>query len=188
MNQADNTYKTMVSLFAFLAFCIPAQTFAETTIIENSVYVSASSGGNTAKDGEIIEGTTSADVFMQTIIDGETVELFEQHFDDMSEPFEKEFLYATSGTEVETHIKTFTGTGDDANTADDKKDDKEINTFIKPYTHTKTNIDSSIIGSSTVQKNKEMMSDVDEISYTPFSSSISNFIKHIMSYVLSFFR
>lgn len=64
-------------LIIFLLSALPA--LADQVIIENNVSVSADSGGNSASDGEIIQGTSSVDVKVETIINGEVVEDIDIH-------------------------------------------------------------------------------------------------------------
>ncbi|HBT81348.1 hypothetical protein A2757_01685 [Candidatus Giovannonibacteria bacterium RIFCSPHIGHO2_01_FULL_48_47] len=57
----------------------PFPIWADSVVIENDVSVSANTGGNTAEDGEIIQGISSVDVEVETIINGETVQDVQIH-------------------------------------------------------------------------------------------------------------
>jgi hypothetical protein len=56
---------------------VPVSLFAATTVT-NSVNTSASSGGNSAGEGEVVEGKSSSSVKVKTVINGETVEDYEE--------------------------------------------------------------------------------------------------------------
>lgn len=80
---------------------------AETVSIENNVSVSASSGGNTANSGEIIQGTSSVDVEVETIINGETVQDIQIHEESSTTPVvvEKKIENIVEDATTTTNIK-----------------------------------------------------------------------------------
>ena len=63
----------------FLLSMVPAPVLAGEAIIENNISVEADTGGNSARNGEIIEGTAEVDVKVETIINGETVQDVQIH-------------------------------------------------------------------------------------------------------------
>jgi len=66
--------------YAFIGFVMLALalsmyqvSYAETVIV-NNVSSSASTGGNSASNGEVVEGTSQSSVFIETVVNGEVVE------------------------------------------------------------------------------------------------------------------
>lgn len=56
------------------SFCITKMAHADT--VSNTFFVTSHSGGNTAKDGEILTGTTGSSIDIRTTINGDVVEDF----------------------------------------------------------------------------------------------------------------
>lgn len=150
---------------------VPNAVFADTTVIQNSVSVSASSGGNVAESGQVIEGGTSVDVSSQTVINGETVQSVEKHIDNPNEPITEDLHYATSGVDVETHIDASASGVDMMNMASDSP-------AVELYGH------EDMEGTSSASTSEANMPQSER----SFSETISIFIKNMVSYVLSFFR
>mgnify|MGYP000113762030 CR=1 FL=1 len=64
---------TYISLYLLLSLIFPISVLAGTSIITNNVSVSANTGGNSARNGETIEGNSSVSVQSKTVINGEVV-------------------------------------------------------------------------------------------------------------------
>jgi hypothetical protein len=100
-------YLYIISLVAItivsLSLCATKTSYAETVI--NSISVEAHSGGNTAKNGETVIGTTESSVDITTIVDGEVLE-------DIHETSTKGYVYVEH-TVVANDSKTITTTNID---------------------------------------------------------------------------
>ena len=86
-------------------FLIP-QVLAET--VTNDISVFSSSGGNSADGGIIKTGTSKARIYLETVINGETVELIDKEIESSGENgafLEEETHYESEDGSVET--KTF---------------------------------------------------------------------------------
>ena len=118
----QNTHVKITALLCLFAVT-PFATYGADTSVENSVSASASSGGNTASNGEVIEGNASAHVFVETIINGKTIEHIDEHVED-SESFEYEVVNKTEDTIVETSVSAHTEVKK-GETTDDKKELRE---------------------------------------------------------------
>ena len=94
----------LIAIVLFPAFAL-ANHPEESTIIRNSVSVSASSGGNSAEPGQIIVGETSADVFVETIVNGEVVESIDEHYENLDGAIEVGTASEGDGYSVETQIQ-----------------------------------------------------------------------------------
>jgi len=74
--------KSITNMLILAIAFVPAGAFADTSVITNNVSVSASTGGNSAVNGEVIEGTASAHIQSETIIDGEVVDSTNEQIED----------------------------------------------------------------------------------------------------------
>ena len=90
----------IIAVIALFLAVFPVCVLADTTIITNSVKASASSGGNTASgNGEqIITGETEVDIFIETVVNGETVEYIDEHYEGSDIP--------DGGIHKETHYES----------------------------------------------------------------------------------
>ena len=70
--------KTLILLLSFVivrhSVSNMPDAFAGTLSVENKISVEANSGGNSASDGQVIEGRSSAEIKAKTVINGETVQ------------------------------------------------------------------------------------------------------------------
>ena len=83
-----------------VALSLSIFTFAGATTVENEIHVKASTGGNTA--GNVQEGTSRAEVFVETIVDGQVVEHVE----------ERKVEESANPVEIEVHAKYENGEAD----------------------------------------------------------------------------
>lgn len=78
----ENMYRllcTLVLMLVLTLLLIPVfSASGESVNVTNSVSVSASSGGNTASGGEIVEGSASGSIFIETKVNGEIIELINE--------------------------------------------------------------------------------------------------------------
>ena len=90
----------IIAVIALFLAVFPVCVLADTTIITNSVKASASSGGNTASGngGQIVIGETEVDIFVETVINGETVEYIDEHYEGSDIP--------DDGIHKETHYES----------------------------------------------------------------------------------
>lgn len=71
------------AFFALLLFCADARiTRAETSVVSNTINVTSQSGGNTAQNGSVHEGSVSSQASIITRYDGKTV--FEKNIESTS--------------------------------------------------------------------------------------------------------
>lgn len=94
------------AITAYSVDCSPDDSLCESfrgeVNIENTVSVSANSGGNSASAGEIVEGTQTVELFIETIVNGEVVELIEESVTgDEPVSIKKETRYESSEGSVE---------------------------------------------------------------------------------------
>ena len=77
------------------------------TFITNEIQAYSSSGGNSAEEGEIIEGKGEAAIFLETMLDGEVVEHIEESISSEqgeSLEIEKESVYENENVKVESKV------------------------------------------------------------------------------------
>ena len=76
-------YLIATAIALFLAVFPAGSCSAGTTVITNSVKATASSGGNTVSggSGEVLTGKTEVDIFVETVVNGETVEYIDEHYE-----------------------------------------------------------------------------------------------------------
>ena len=87
---------------------------AKTATVENKISVSASSGGNVAREGEIVRGETESEVFVETRVNGETVRSYDSRATESgaaagdlhTQRFTNSFKSADGTASVETSIST----------------------------------------------------------------------------------
>ena len=97
------TIKQNIFYIILLSTLFAAQgVFAETVIITN-VSSSANSGGNSASGGQVVEGDATAEVFMETIINGEVVQsLHKKETSQSGSVFlEESFVYESDDVVIE---------------------------------------------------------------------------------------
>ena len=91
---------------------------AKTATVENEISVSSSSGGNVAREGEIVQGETESEVFVETRVNGEVVESYDSRVDESAlragadlhtQQFNNSFKSVDGAVSVETSVST---TGD----------------------------------------------------------------------------
>jgi len=68
--------KSFLLTCSIVALCLSIFGLADATTVENEIHVQASTGGNTADN--IQEGTSRAEVFVETVVDGQVVEHVEE--------------------------------------------------------------------------------------------------------------
>ena len=88
-------------LAALMACTLPVALSAE-TVIENTVQVRSSSGGNVANSGEVVSGTSKNSISIQTTINGEVVEDYSSEGD---EPVSYEKSIRLDEGKVETKVR-----------------------------------------------------------------------------------
>ena len=93
-----------------MAALVPFATQADTTVITNSVHSSASTGGNSAQNGEVVEGGAQNVVHVETVVNGEVVESYEET---SSDPIEYESRYESEDgtTDIHNSVNTSQETG-----------------------------------------------------------------------------
>jgi len=67
----------LVCAIVFALFVIPAVADSKSATVESTISVSASSGGNVAGEGEVVEGRAESEVFVETRVNGEVVESYD---------------------------------------------------------------------------------------------------------------
>ena len=114
---------TIFLIILLLAPAAAGRALADNVTIENNVSVEANTGGNSASEGEIIQGTSSVDVEVETIINGEVVEDIEIHEESTSTPviIEKKIENIVEDATTTTNIKV------ELNNKDDKDDESDKN-------------------------------------------------------------
>lgn len=70
-------YTTALFIAVIISITSAQITNAQTSVI-NNVSVSASTGGNSASDGTIVEGKSKTKVFIETIVNGEVIEFIDE--------------------------------------------------------------------------------------------------------------
>jgi len=139
---------------------------AATNSVTNTVSSSASSGGNSGEVGEVVEGTASADVFIETVVNGKVVEFINEHIDSVGE--EKEFNASYKDETVEVTTKGVVGTNEF---------EPEKNVFTERM----------------ISNTEENMPDEDEVvdesagTFTEIKFSFIGFFSQIMAYVFNIF-
>ncbi len=150
-------------LFLMPMFSVTAATNSVTNVVSSS----ASSGGNNAQGGEVVEGTTSANVFIQTVVDGKVVEFINEHTDNAAPNIQKETFYKNDTVEVTTKVEA------GANKLP-LKPEKDASAAKKIVSNTEEDMPSD-----------KMDVSVDTSAETRFS--FAKFISQIMTYVFNIF-
>ena len=70
-------YTTALFIATIILIASAPITNAQTSVI-NNVSVSASTGGNSASDGTVVEGKSKTKVFIETIVNGEVIEFIDE--------------------------------------------------------------------------------------------------------------
>ena len=156
----------------FIALVVPAGAFAANTSVTNTISVSASSGGNSASGGTVIESDAETNVYVHTEVNGEVIEHVETT-GDYSSSFESE----DGAVHVETVISTDTdNTVEVTATSEESRmeTEEESNTDIK----TKENVVVEVEPSTEVALPAESHSIV---------STVRNAVQSIFTYVFTLF-
>jgi hypothetical protein len=182
VNQEIIILMLMPLLLSAVAF--PRAIYA--TIVENNISSRASSGGNNAGNGKITEGQSSADVYIETIVDGQTVQLLDEHTEGPNASIEKELNYEDEDSEVQTSISVeasvevnnISGGRSESNFAD-AGDSTSVN----------TSDEEESLGSGSEENNSSENSEIGEKESEgkSFGVVIFSLIKKVISYVFDLF-
>lgn len=94
----------MFTFILIVLFTTPTLALAESVNVINTIDTSVSTGGNSANNGEIIEGKAKSRVKVLTEVNSKVLENFEKEFEGEGE-FDFEFEKEAEGMKVETKIK-----------------------------------------------------------------------------------
>ena len=193
---------TLITLFLVV---FPICVLADTTIITNSVKASASSGGNTASGngGQIVTGETEVDIFIETIVNGETVEYIDEYYKGSDIPdggihkethYESEDKTVVVDTDIEVNADSvdnntqFVGDAGDKTAAVIEAVAKIEDQLEKTEEMALTKISDISEKEQINNVDTENEKEVEKIGLISFiSNNITNSITNLFKYVLSIF-
>lgn len=98
------TYTLIFSLGLFM----PVVARAGTAVVNNSVQVHSTTGGNVSTGGVVVEGATNSSVSVKTVVDGKVVEAHEET--SQGEPIEYAHTATGTNASVSTQVRINAGT------------------------------------------------------------------------------
>ena len=183
---------TIGFISAIVLLTAPVVVSADSVHVVNNVSSSASTGGNSASNGQIIEGTSVQDVVIERIINGEVIERIETHTVDSPEPIIEQTVYTSEDTTV--HTEVFVEVSAGTSSSDEFHDEDEVmdsGTEFDTQTVQHVNVvplnNQPTIETQPVEE--ERPADVAAVGQTNSNVfvSVKTFITNVFSYVFGIF-
>jgi len=160
-------------LFGVVHFALADQE----TVIENNVSVTSSSGGNVAEGGTIVQGEAQADIFIETIVNGETVEFVEESVSGAGDvEIHKTSVYESGNTDVEIGVNAQTANPAELDGQASSVGEKESHSVLQ-----KENVNMEVIKNSEYNEEETITEDDQR-------SGFIAFLSNLFGYVFSIFK
>jgi len=190
---------TLMLVLVLVLFLVPVfSASGESVNITNSVSVSASSGGNTVSGGETVEGSASGSIFIETKINGETIELIDEEVTSESGDIHiKRETEVSDGTaSVTTHALADVGSEGIAGESDTEDAGDDLSQTQNVKDEEVATEASSVTEKSTEESDKEVAEEESEetiLSSTTSESALEKtgllaLLINFISHVFTFFR
>lgn len=191
-----NHYRYIVIGLITTTGLLPGQVFAR-TVIHNDIQNTVNTGGNTASPGvsgnggTVTTGSQRAEVRLETVVNGETVEDINESITG-SEGLDIERRQSIEGGEVTTHIKVTASASTSASTTGtgSTSADGRVETPNRAGVPVKKDRVQNAERRKSIIKNVRVgeKSSASTSSSTPHRKSNESFVKKILNYVQSLFR
>lgn len=164
--------------------------------ISNTISVSSSSGGNSAQNGEVVEGKSTISVYIETTVDGETVELIDEAITSDGSGYSRDSLYIEKETYYESEnddeaVRVVTAVVVEVDSAQSDVPSKH-NVYEESMEESAV-YKAALLNSSTEEDSGQKDEDAAAATVTDSDnvgifSGVLSVLSHIFTYVFSFFK